>query len=62
MSADSDKSQDARKFAELMRLASLQGDAEDVHIKMDALMCEKLRELGYDEAIDLFEMTEKWYG
>lgn len=36
-------------------------DKEDRHILMDALMCEVLRSLGYDDGIDIFEATSKWY-
>ena len=36
-------------------------DKEDRHRKMDALMCEVLRSIGYDDGIDIFEATSKWY-
>ena len=36
-------------------------DKEDRHRKMDALMCEVLRSIGYDDGIDIFEETSKWY-
>ena len=36
-------------------------DKEDRHRKMDALMCEVLRSIGYDDGIDIFEATNKWY-
>jgi hypothetical protein len=32
-----------------------------IHIFMDELMCEVLRELGYGEGVDIFMNTEKWY-
>ena len=31
------------------------------HVSMDSLMCNILRQLGYDEGIDIFEKTSKWY-
>lgn len=34
---------------------------ENVHIKMDNIMCDLLRSLGYGEGIDIFENTPKWY-
>lgn len=34
---------------------------KDTHISMDYLMCTVLRELGYDEGVDIFMNTEKWY-
>ena len=36
-------------------------DKEDRHREMDRLMCEVLRSLGYDDGIDIFESTDKWY-
>jgi hypothetical protein len=36
-------------------------DKEDCHRRMDALMCEVLRSIGYDDGIDIFEATSKWY-
>lgn len=36
-------------------------DVETSHSKMDDLMCELLRSLGYGEGIDIFEAAEKWY-
>lgn len=33
----------------------------DRHKYMNALMCELLRGLGYDDGIDIFEATRKWY-
>jgi len=36
-------------------------DTEEVHIKMDKLMCEVLENLGYKEGIEIFNNTPKWY-
>ena len=36
-------------------------DEEGRHRRMDALMCEVLRSIGYDDGIDIFEATSKWY-
>lgn len=36
-------------------------DPEMSHIKADRLMCELLTELGYGEAVKIFEEMEKWY-
>ena len=36
-------------------------DEEDVHIKMDDIMCDLLRSLGYGEGIDIFNNTPMWY-
>lgn len=34
---------------------------EDAHIEMDDVMCDTLRNLGFEKGIDIFEHTEKWY-
>jgi hypothetical protein len=36
-------------------------DKEDIHRCMDRLMCMLLRELGYEEGVEFFENTPKWY-
>lgn len=37
------------------------GDEEAVHIVMDGIMCNILRQLGYGEGIDIFDSTPMWY-
>lgn len=34
---------------------------EDLHIKMDELMCNLLKELGYEKGVEVFERAPKWY-
>jgi len=34
---------------------------EECHIKMDALMCQLLEELGYGKGVKVFKDTYKWY-
>lgn len=36
-------------------------DEEYAHSKMDGIMADLLRQLGYGEGIDIFENTNKWY-
>ncbi len=36
-------------------------DAEDIHYDLDMCMCNLLRELGYDEGVDIFLAQERWY-
>lgn len=36
-------------------------DNEVVHIVMDGIMCDLLRQLGYGEGIDIFNNTPMWY-
>ena len=37
-------------------------DIEEIHSKMDDLMCEVLSMLGYGDGVEVFQNTEKWYG
>ena len=37
------------------------GDEEEGHIAMDALMGQVLTELGYGEGVDIFWETPRWY-
>lgn len=53
---------DAEQFAEEMRWAKENNDVENAHYEMDNLMCLKLRQLGYGDAVDVFEQAKKkWY-
>ena len=36
-------------------------DRETVHVKMDNLMCELLKELGYGKGVEIFNNTDMWY-
>lgn len=36
-------------------------DQENCHFMMDCTMCDLLRELGYEDGVDIFASTEKWY-
>lgn len=38
-----------------------ENDEEVVHIVMDGIMCDLLRQLGYGEGIDIFNNTPMWY-
>lgn len=53
------------EFADEMKEASTinrkHEDQEDTHRRMDYLMCDLLRKLGYDEAVDIFEKSPRWY-
>lgn len=35
-------------------------DPECSHVVMDNLMCELLKQLGYEDGVKIFETTEKW--
>lgn len=36
-------------------------DKEGAHGNADDLMCKVLRELGYEEGVEIFETADKWY-
>lgn len=36
-------------------------DKETRHFNMDMLMVKTLRDLGYNEGVDIFVKTDKWY-
>lgn len=36
-------------------------DTEQVHIEMDNVMCEVLKDLGYGEGVEIFRNELKWY-
>lgn len=36
-------------------------DIEEAHCRADDLLCDILRELGYGDAVDVFENAYKWY-
>ncbi len=52
---------DPKEFAEKMKAIADERDTERGHIKMDDLMCELLRSLGYGDGIDIFDDVPKWY-
>lgn len=51
------------EFATEMRKAQDKhdGDEECMHGAMDGIMCDLLRQLGYEEGVNIFEETPKWY-
>lgn len=36
-------------------------DEETAHMKMDGLLCETLKQLGYSKGVEVFENADKWY-
>lgn len=50
-----------KDYTERMRELSNSDDIEGRHYEMDDLMCEILKEMGFDELVDIFNETEKWY-
>lgn len=50
-----------QEFAEKMESLTMNIDTEGMHWDMDDLMCETLKALGYEEGVEIFENTLKWY-
>lgn len=49
-------------FAEMQNIYPASGyDTEGAHSQADELMRRLLRELGYGEAVKVFEDSDKWY-
>lgn len=59
------KGTDPTEFKQKMRYERKRldedGDFEETHIRMDAIMCELLKNLGYGEGVDIFMKTAKRY-
>ena len=36
-------------------------DEEDAHIEADAVLCDLLKELGFEDVVELYEKIPKWY-
>lgn len=53
---------DPSDFAKEMAVLGAKEDLKFRHILMDKAMCELLKQLGYAEAVDIFNSVEKWYG
>lgn len=49
------------EFERRMKELSEKETTEWFHIQADKLMCEVLRQFGYDAGIDIFEGTGRWY-
>jgi hypothetical protein len=53
-----------QEFADKMRALSVRsqsGALNRTHLEADELMCEILREWGFNEGVDIFEEMDKWY-
>ena len=52
-----------KEFEEIMRNCVIDNcnDPEDCHIKMDNLMCDLLKALGYEDGVKIFENIPKGY-
>lgn len=49
------------KFCEQMKALRDEWDIEKAHGKADDILCEALKQLGYNELVELYEKVDKWY-
>lgn len=51
------------EFTERMKIIAdnAETDPEMYHYAADELLCEVLRDFGYDEGVDIFDQMTKWY-
>ena len=54
---------DSQEFAKRMReIADLRDENEESkHIRADALLCDALIQLGYEEGVEIYDSIDKWY-
>ena len=50
-----------QEFAEKMKSLAEKESVQCRRMDMDNLMCETLKALGYEEGVEIFENTDKWY-
>lgn len=50
-----------KDYTERMKELANNDDVEARHSEMDDLMCEILSKMGFNELVDIFNETEKWY-
>ena len=48
-------------YEEMALLLNKEKDAQSRHIRADNLMCDVLRENGFEDGVAVFNMMEKWY-
>ena len=50
-----------KELCEQMKALQGEWDIEKAHGKADDILCEALKQLGYNELVELYEKVEKWY-
>ena len=53
------KYEDAAK--RMKEIIDAYSDTEQCHMVMDGFLCELLKEEGYHEVVELFEVQDRWY-
>lgn len=56
-----DSMREIARRSELHRDDPMYIDQETAHVIADEYMCQVLRDLGFNEGIDIFESMPKWY-
>ena len=51
----------ARRITEECGVGYSLGDPEAEHVRADELLCELLKQLGYEKTVTAFEKVFKWY-
>ena len=52
---------DLKELCEQMKALQDNWDIEEAHGMADDILCEALKQLGYNELVELYEKIEKWY-
>ena len=52
---------DLKELCEQMKALQDIWDIEEAHGKADDILCKALKQLGYNELVDLYEKVDKWY-
>jgi phosphomannomutase len=50
-----------KKYVDKMKEQILNNDTEEAHGQADDLLCELLRQLGFNSVVDEYEKVHKWY-
>ena len=50
------------KYNKRLQIEIKNDDTEGAHVIADILLCELLKELGYEEVINIYDKIKKWYG
>lgn len=56
-----DSMREIAQRSELHRDDPMYIDRESAHVVADQYMCQVLRDLGFNEGVDIFESMPKWY-
>ncbi|WP_415279292.1 hypothetical protein [Brucella sp. BZ] len=52
---------DAGFYVDRLRQLQGKGDTENQHLSADGVLCDLLKQLGFEAVVDEFEKVDKWY-